>query len=525
MLVLAGLMAFACTFPDYSFDAPVDSCKNGIADGDETQIDCGGSCEPCVTCSETEPCPDAQTCVDGVCHSECEGSSCDPTCDDKILNGDESDVDCGGSCPEKCITGQSCNSPEDCVDGVCEDDECQEASCDDNVKNGTEPWTDCGADCPTQCANGRPCNLDADCKSDICADDVCAPPQCVNNEQDGGETDEDCGGPECPACDIGDTCVVGTDCKTMVCGEDETCSAPTCDDGVSNGDETGKDCGGPTCEHCPEGSPCSEDNDCIDKRCEDKKCSPPACDDELLNGDESAVDCGGSCDPCPLGERCKVDDDCETEICDTASDDPRCISCDDGKENGGELGPDCGGPDCGFCQLEGECSDGDGCVSFLCEAGKCAKGLVPDYECDQCGNDTVSDKVGYFITLNNVTDHTIDISGVSIRYYLSAEVEDNLDPSCEIEGVACGSDPELVASGISNVRATHYIETVLNPSSSARTIAAGESAKLWIQVWLPENTSMSQSNDYSFNVRPIQLGYQRVTLYRDGSLIWGIEPN
>ena len=43
------------------------SCFNGIKDGDETNVDCGGSCAPCATC------------------------------DDGIKNGDEEGIDCGGS--------------------------------------------------------------------------------------------------------------------------------------------------------------------------------------------------------------------------------------------------------------------------------------------------------------------------------------------------------------------------------------------------------------------------------------------
>lgn len=51
-----------------------ESCTDGIMNGDETGIDCGGSeCEPCATCT------------------------------DGILNGNESDIDCGGDCPA-CIT-------------------------------------------------------------------------------------------------------------------------------------------------------------------------------------------------------------------------------------------------------------------------------------------------------------------------------------------------------------------------------------------------------------------------------------
>lgn len=40
-------------------------------------------------------------------------------CDDGIQNGDESDVDCGGSC-EACNNGASCVSAEDCLSARCE---------------------------------------------------------------------------------------------------------------------------------------------------------------------------------------------------------------------------------------------------------------------------------------------------------------------------------------------------------------------------------------------------------------------
>lgn len=44
------------------------TCEDGIQNGDEEGIDCGGSCAPC------------------------------PTCEDGIQNGNETDVDCGGDC-------------------------------------------------------------------------------------------------------------------------------------------------------------------------------------------------------------------------------------------------------------------------------------------------------------------------------------------------------------------------------------------------------------------------------------------
>ncbi|MEQ8707328.1 MAG: T9SS type A sorting domain-containing protein [Phaeodactylibacter sp.] len=58
------------------------TCDDGIQNGDETGVDCGGSCEPCVAA---------------------------PTCDDGIQNGDETGVDCGGSCAPCVVTCETFN--------------------------------------------------------------------------------------------------------------------------------------------------------------------------------------------------------------------------------------------------------------------------------------------------------------------------------------------------------------------------------------------------------------------------------
>ena len=47
------------------------------------------------------------------------------TCFDGIRNGPESDVDCGGDCPS-CERGKHCNSPRDCYSGRCAVGECAE---------------------------------------------------------------------------------------------------------------------------------------------------------------------------------------------------------------------------------------------------------------------------------------------------------------------------------------------------------------------------------------------------------------
>jgi hypothetical protein len=80
------------------------TCFDGIKNGLEEGIDCGGLCHTCITCFDG-----IQNCHDGSCEVgvDCGGpcSPC-PTCFDGIQNchdgSCEAGVDCGGSCEKKC---------------------------------------------------------------------------------------------------------------------------------------------------------------------------------------------------------------------------------------------------------------------------------------------------------------------------------------------------------------------------------------------------------------------------------------
>ncbi len=69
-------------------------------------------------------------------------------CDNGVPDGDETDVDCGGSCPRLCGNGAGCASDPDCETGVCRQQVCRAARCDDGVLNGDELVVDCGGACP-----------------------------------------------------------------------------------------------------------------------------------------------------------------------------------------------------------------------------------------------------------------------------------------------------------------------------------------------------------------------------------------
>ena len=70
-----------------------------------------------------------------------------PTCTDGMTNGSESDVDCGGSCP-RCENTRSCTSQDDCRSALCVSGVCQACAFD------TECGIDADGACLCQTHNG-----------------------------------------------------------------------------------------------------------------------------------------------------------------------------------------------------------------------------------------------------------------------------------------------------------------------------------------------------------------------------------
>jgi hypothetical protein len=146
----------------------VPTCSDGIANQGETDIDCGSDVE-CGGGTTSTPCASGCRCVAGVnCASGvCIDQKCIArSCSDGVKNGDEKDVDCGGSCGA-CAPGMQCvDSDADCKSQICSDisNRCEAPSCSDFVKNGGETDIDCGGQCDG-CAVGKSCASHSDCVS------------------------------------------------------------------------------------------------------------------------------------------------------------------------------------------------------------------------------------------------------------------------------------------------------------------------------------------------------------------------
>ncbi len=352
--------------------APAPTCVDGIKNGSETDVDCGGLV--CVKCGTGKICSAGSDCASGVCSG---GVCAAAACNDGVKNGAETAVDCGGGTCPKCLIGFACGVNADCLSNNCSGGICLPAAptCVDGVKNGTESDVDCGgATCP-KCANGKTCGAGGDCLSSNCMGGVCAPPAptCVDGVKNGTESDVDCGGAACPKCVNGKICLINGDCSSNLCsGGVCTAPAPTCVDGVKNGSETDVDCGGAVCPKCATGKICSAGSDCASGVCSGGLCAAAACNDGVKNGTETAVDCGGAtCPKCLVGSACVVNADCLSGNCSGGI----CLpapTCVDGVKNGVETDVDCGGATCPKCANGKLCGAASDCVSNLCSGGVCA---------------------------------------------------------------------------------------------------------------------------------------------------------
>lgn len=173
---------------------------------------CNGSffCDGFGFCVE---CLDESQCVSGICYK----NACTTAeCSDMAMNGDETDVDCGGSLCSPCPTGLKCAANYDCKSQVCESGTCAAPTCTDSVLNGLETSIDCGGPECSPCPTSSACNVGLDCKSNVCARNVCLEPACDDMVTNGGESDVDCGG-LCMKCSLGQGCYGNKDCLSNQC--------------------------------------------------------------------------------------------------------------------------------------------------------------------------------------------------------------------------------------------------------------------------------------------------------------------
>jgi len=168
-------------------------------------------------------------------------SGAPPTCSDGVRNGTETAVDCGGSTCPPCANNLPCQKPSDCASRVCHLGFCTTLNCADGTRDGDETDVDCGGSCPP-CGEKAVCNVDSDCQSKNCDNFACTA-TCTDGVKDGDESDIDCGGSKCPKCGNGSTCNTYTDCQSDGCANG-LCAVPCSAGDIVCDGSTAKTCDG-----------------------------------------------------------------------------------------------------------------------------------------------------------------------------------------------------------------------------------------------------------------------------------------
>jgi hypothetical protein len=352
------------------------TCTDTVKNGSETDVDCGGSCGPCLA---TKKCLIDADCADKICDATAKTCTLG-TCSDNVQNQGETDKDCGGtSTCARCGTGKKCVAAADCADGVCDATAktCTAPTCNDGVKNQAETDLDCGGTngC-NKCANNLGCGAKTDCQSGFCDSGTnkcaactldtqcqpggfcnggsCAPTQgngtlCAggNGNQctsghctDGVCCDKACGG-TCEACTgvlkgsgtdgVCESIAAGTDpqteCPQALCTGTQFSAATTCNGSATTPACTTAvpvQCAPFVCQTTGCTTTCATNGDCASGDfcyhtgggAGTKTCHTDQCTDGATDGTETDLDCGGSCSTkCADTKNCSVNGDCTGTFC------------------------------------------------------------------------------------------------------------------------------------------------------------------------------------------------------------------
>lgn len=300
---------------------PSDPANDGVQNGDETGVDCGGSrskkCAIGEGCGTGGDCA-STSCVQRVCRNVSSSNG--------IKDGSETDVDCGGSsAAPKCGGDKRCAASSDCISAVCNDGKCEAPNPRDGVKNGDETDVDCGGSVAPTCGAGLRCAAPNDCSDAICTAGQCVLGTHSDGVRNAGESGTDCGGTAPLKCAVGQSCNVGADCTQLSCVSN-LCAAPSFSDNVKNGVETDVDCGGDPAHPCADNRACAAPSDCTSARCVSNVCVPASHSDGLKNLGETDVDCGGSqadaagqAARCGTDKTCALHADCASDGCNAAT--------------------------------------------------------------------------------------------------------------------------------------------------------------------------------------------------------------
>jgi hypothetical protein len=281
------------------------SCVDGVKDGTETDVDCGGS-GACSRCANGKMCLVGSDCTSALCaNMTCAGCTKDSDCG---MGNFCDTTTTGGTCAPTKPLGVACTANGQCASGNCVGPAgtqiCCAVACMDNgaASCGTNgACTNDGSACQTY-PFGAMCGSSCPAGSFFLTPSTCnAQSQCT----------QALGGKPCPngfSCNMN-----GMTCNTSCAGDSDCATTFYCKNPGSNG----------TCAvQMQDGSACTADDQCMNGNCQGGKCSQPrAAGAACTSNSECAAPgvcgvngtghcCTAACTPGPCATDCDMNGNC-----------------------------------------------------------------------------------------------------------------------------------------------------------------------------------------------------------------------
>ena len=134
-----------------------------------------------------------------------------------------------------------------------------------------------------------------------------------------------------------------------------------------------------------------------------------------------------------------------------------------------------------------------------------------------------TDKIQPELQISNSGGSSVALSSLTMRYWFTRDTAQTVDVFCDYAAIGCGSVTETAAADPNPTSTADYY---LQIGFSSGTLAANSNTgKIKIRASKADFSNFVQTNDYSYNGTFTSLtNWQNVTLYQNGSLVWGTEP-
>lgn len=392
-------------------------CGDGVENGNETGLDCGGP--DCGDCANGEGCDTGNDCVSGYCGAGniCMACTGDANCPlAKYCNA--------GVCTPDNMNGSPCSSAEQCTSGFCADGFCCDSNCVGACRacsaakkgqgaDGTCGFIAVGIDPDGECDDdgSNTCNKTGSCSgSGACQKypngTQCAAASCAGNSAVGPSL-----------CDGMGTCIPGSpfNCSPyaciggmcpVMCSQDNQCAA-------------GFYCLGSNCvAKKADGTACAMNNECTSGNCVDGFCCNSACNGpcQACSTAKKSQGANGTCGPILAGN--DPDNECAPTAASTCGTTGACDGLGVGACQLWPGGTPCSAQSCtngfqqgaGTCTGSGICQGGPGvsCMPYACNGAQtaCLTMCTLDSDCSSnayCGGGACQFKLnnGAMCSTNN----------------------------------------------------------------------------------------------------------------------------